>query len=164
MSDAPASRLQPIPPAPALSHLCRITASVSAIVSLGAVQYGERRFVPIIGGVVEGAGLSGTVLSGGVDWQLQRADGTLDIEAHYVIQASDGALIEVNSRGYRHGPAEVMARLAKGDAVSPDEYYFRTVMTFQAGANRWAYLNSLLAIGNGRREMDAAVLDVYLVG
>jgi len=149
--------------APGLTYLCRITARVSPVVILGPAPYGERRYVPIIGGTVEGDSLSGEVLSGGVDWQVQRNDGTLDIQAHYVLRAADGALIEIQSNGYRHGPSDVMARLAKGDPVSPDEYYFRTAMTFQTAAPAWAHLNSMLAVGKGAREPGAAVLDVYLV-
>lgn len=159
-SNTPAS----VARAPALQYLCRITARVSALVSLGAAPYGERRYVPITGGEVEGEGLSGEVLSGGVDWQIQRMDGTLDISAQYVIRATDGALVEVESRGYRHGPAEVMARLSQGEPVSPDEYYFRTAMRFQTGAPAWSHLNSVLAIGKAMRRPDAAVLDVFLVG
>ena len=100
------------PEEPALRHLCRITARVSSLVSLGEGPYGERRYVPIVGGEVEGNDLSGEVLAGGTDWQIQRRDGTLDISAQYVLRTSDGVLIEVESRSFRHGPAEVMARLA----------------------------------------------------
>jgi hypothetical protein len=148
---------------PALRHLCRITARVSALVTLGAGPYGERRYVPIIGGEVEGDTLSGEVLAGGVDWQILRQDGTLDISAQYVLRASDGSLIEVESRGYRHGPADVMARLGKGETVSPDDYYFRTALRFQTSAPQWQSLNSVLAIGKAMRRPDAAVLDVFLV-
>lgn len=163
--DATQNKLPPIAvQAPPLRHLCRITARVATLVSLGEASYGERRYVPIIGGQVEGDMLSGEVLAGGTDWQIQRRDGTLDISAQYVIRAADGALIEVESRGYRHGPAEVMARLAKGEPVSPDAYYFRTAMRFQTGAPAWEYLNSVLAIGKAMRRPDAAVLDVFLVG
>lgn len=149
--------------APALRHLCRITARVSPLVTLGDGPYGERRYVPIIGGEVQGEALSGEVLAGGVDWQVQRRDGTLDISAQYVIRTSDGGLIEVESRGYRRGPDEVMARLARGDTVSADEYYFRTAMRFQTGMRQWQHLNSVLAIGKATRMPGAAVLEVYLV-
>ena len=149
--------------APALRHLCRITARVSTLVTLGAGPYGERRYVPIIGGEVEGDMLSGEVLAGGVDWQILRQDGTLDISAQYVLRASDGSLIEVESRGYRHGPADVMARLGRGEAVSPDDYYFRTALRFQTSAPQWQSLNSVLAIGKAMRRPDAAVLDVFLI-
>lgn len=148
---------------PELQFVCRITARVAPLVSLGKTKYGERRYVPITGGQVDGSILSGDVLPGGIDWQIRRHDGTLDVSAQYVIRTKDGALIEVESRGYRHGPVEVMERLAEGESVSPDEYYFRTAMMFQTSNPRWAYLNSAVAIGKATRLPDAAVLDVYLV-
>lgn len=150
--------------APSLTHLCRLDVKVTPVVSLGNAPCGERRFVPIVGGTLQGSVLSGDIVPGGVDWQLQRADGTLDIAAHYVIRAADGALIEVNSNGYRHGPAAVMARLKHGDAVAPEEYYFCTSITFRTGAPQWQHLNSVVAIGNGIREPRAVLIDVYQVG
>lgn len=149
--------------APGLRFLCRITARVAPVVSLGMLPCGERRYVPIVGGTVEGRPFAGEVVAGGVDWQMQRGDGTLEIAAHYVLRLADGALVEIESNGYRHGPAEVMRRLAAGEAVAPHEYYFRTAMRFRTGAPQWAHLNSLLAIGKAVRRPDAAVLDVFLV-
>ena len=74
---------------------------------------------------------------------------------------SDGALIEVQSDGMRHGPVEVMARLARGEAVGRDEYFFRTIMRFQTGAPAWVHLNKVLALAVGQREARAVLLDVY---
>lgn len=153
-----------IPDAPMLTYLCRIKAQVASTCSLGGGVHGERRFVPIIGGVVEGPALAGDIVSGGVDWQTLRADGTLDIAAHYVIRAGDGALIEVSSKGYRHAPPDVARRLAAGESVAPDEYYFRTAINFQTGAQQWQHLNSVVAIGKGQRAPSMAVIDVFLVG
>jgi hypothetical protein len=98
---------------PALVPMTRITVEVAGVASLGAAPQGERRFVPLLGGVVQGPELNGTVVQGGVDWQWARADGVLEIAAHYVICATDGSLIEVKSDGLRHGPPQVMARLAR---------------------------------------------------
>lgn len=148
---------------PAMDYFCRITAEVNPVVTLGATTYGERRFVPIIGGTVTGQEFDGQVVAGGVDWQVQRSDGTLDIAAHYVIRSGDGSLIEVKSNGFRHGPPEVMQRLASGEQVSPGEYYFRTAIFFQTGAPRWRHLNSLVAIGMGARTSGAAIIDVHLL-
>lgn len=148
---------------PSTRFLCRITAKVAPVVSLGATPCGERRYVTITGGTVNGEEFNGKVVAGGVDWQLQRADGTLDIAAHYVIQDDDGAQVEIRSDGFRHGPAEVMQRLAAGEEVAPDEYYFRTAITFQTGAARWRHLNSMIAIGMGARTAGAAIIDVHLV-
>jgi hypothetical protein len=82
-----------LPPPPALLPMTHIDCEVEALVTLGPGPYGERRFVPLGGGTVRGPELNGTLVEGGVDWQVNRADGVLDIAAHYVIRADDGALI-----------------------------------------------------------------------
>jgi Protein of unknown function (DUF3237) len=126
--------MTPLPPPPALLPMTHIDCEVKALVTLGPGPYGERRYVPLGGGRVHGPELNGTLIEGGVDWQIHRADGVLDIAAHYVIRADDGALIEVQSHGLRHGAPEVMARLARGEAVARDEYFFRTLVRFTTGA------------------------------
>jgi Protein of unknown function (DUF3237) len=141
--------------------LCKIEAQVGPIVSLGRAQYGERRVIAILGGSVTGARMNGAILPGGADWQINREDGVLDIEARYVIRLSDGAGVEVLSQGYRHGAPEVMARLARGEPVSPDEYFFRTVIRFQTGAAAHADLNRTLAIASAVREPGLVKLDVF---
>lgn len=151
------------PTPPPLYLLAQIACEVGALVSLGATAAGERRFVPLTGGTVSG-GIEGRIVEGGIDWQWQRADGVLDIAAHYVIETTDGALIEVRSEGLRHGPPEVMAALARSDAVPADAYYFRTAVRFTTGHANWQHLNRLLAVAVGRREARAVHLDVWRVG
>lgn len=153
----------PLPPPPALVPMTQVFCQVGPLVSLGQGPHGERRYVPLGGGTVQGPELNGTLVEGGVDWQVHRADGVLDIAAHYVIRADDGGLIEVRSEGLRHGPPEVMARLARGEAVLPAEYYFRTVVRFTTGAPQWGHLNKLLAIAVGQREASRVKLDFYRV-
>ena len=148
---------------PALLPMTQVRCEVDAVVSLGLAKNGERRYVALTGGSVRGPELNGSIVQGGVDWQIQRADGVLDIAAHYVIRADDGALIEVQSDGMRHGSPEVMARLARGDAVARDEYFFRTVMRFTTGAVQWLHLNKTLALAVGQREARCVVLDVYRI-
>lgn len=151
----------PFPPPPTLLPMTRIRCEVGALVTLGAAKYGERRYVPLGGGTVQGPELNGTLVEGGVDWQVARADGVLDISAHYVIRTDDGALVEVQSDGMRHGPPEVMARLARGEAVAAHEYFFRTVVRFQTGAPQWLHLNKVMALAVGQREARLVLLDLY---
>jgi hypothetical protein len=152
-----------LPAPPPLLPLTQVRCEVGALVNLGAAKYGERRYVPLLGGTVSGPELNGSVVEGGVDWQVNRSDGVLDIAAHYVIRADDGGLIEVQSDGMRHGPAEVMARLARGDLVARDEYFFRTLMRFQTGAPQWLHLNKVMALAVGQRQAKLVVLDVYRI-
>jgi len=148
-------------PAPSFAPMAQVRCEVDALVTLGPGPYGERRYVPLLGGTVTGPELNGTIVPGGVDWQVARSDGVLDIGAHYVIKTADGALIEVQSNGLRHGPPEVMARLARGEAVGRDEYFFKTLMRFTTGHPAWLHLNKTMAIAVGQREARLVVLDVY---
>ena len=151
----------PLPPPPLLLPFTQVHCQVGSLVSLGAGPHGERRYVPLGGGTVQGPGLNGTLLEGGVDWQTNRADGVLDIAAHYVVRAEDGALIEVRSDGLRHGPPAVMAALAAGEVVPASAYYFRTVVRLTSGAPQWQHLNKLLFIAVGQREASVVKLDFY---
>lgn len=151
------------PPPPALLPMTRVVCEVAALETLGPAPQGERRFVPLGGGTVEGPELNGRLVEGGVDWQWQRSDGVLEIAAHYVIRADDGGLIEVRSDGLRHGPAEVMQRLARGEEVDPGEYFFRTLVRFTTGAPAWLHLNRVMALAVGRREARQVILDFYRI-
>jgi len=156
--------LPSLPTAPALLPMTRLRIGVAPLVSLGPAPSGERRFVPLGSGSAEGPELSGRVLEGGIDWQTLRSDGVLEIAAHYVVRTADGALVEITSQGLRHGPDEVMARLARGEAVPREAYFFRTLMRFQTGAPRWLHLNRVLALAAGERAADEVRLDVYRIG
>jgi len=112
---------------------------------------------------VRGPELNGSIVEGGVDWQVNRSDGVLDIAAHYVIRADDGALIEVQSDGMRHGAPEVMARLAGGEPVAAHEYFFRTLIRFTTGAPAWVHLNKVMALAVGQRQASLVLLDVYRI-
>ncbi len=140
-----------------------IHAELEAITSLGRTPYGERRVIGILGGTVRGPKLSGRILPGGADWQIMRSDGAADIKARYTIETEAGALVMVNSEGLRHGPPDVMEKLARGENVDPRHYYFRTVMRFETAAPSVDWLNRILAIATGQREPRAVRLDVYEV-
>ena len=152
-----------LPPPPALLPMTHIDCEVKALVTLGPGPYGERRYIPLGGGTVRGPELNGTLVEGGVDWQVARADGALEIAAHYVIRTDDGALVEVQSQGLRHGTPEIMARLAAGEPLPRDAYFFRTLVRFTTGAPAWAHLNKVMALAVGQREARAVLLDLYRI-
>lgn len=70
--------------------------------ALDPASMGPVRVVSITGGRVLG-GLEGTILPGGTDWQTVEPDGSVGIEARYLLQLADGARIELQSRGRRAG-------------------------------------------------------------
>ena len=140
-----------------------VTAELDAMLTLGRTPYGERRFVGITGGTVSGAKLNGRILAGGADWQIVRADGAADIQARYTIEADRGARIMVDSKGLRHGPPDVIEKLARGDKVDPALYYFRTVMRFETADPEVDWLNRILALARGQREAHRVRLEVFEV-
>lgn len=140
-----------------------IRAELASILKLGATPYGERRIINILGGTVEGPRLKGKLLPGGADWQIVRADGVVDLRARYTVETEGGGQILVNSEGYRHGPPEVMASLARDETVDPARYYFRAFMRFETADPEASWLNRVLAIGRGSRANRAVQLEVYEV-
>src|SRR5690349_24451555 len=118
---------------------------------LGAVPHGTRVIAPIAGGSIEGPRLRGKVLPGGGDWTVLRSDGVLELDLRVTLETDDGALIYMSSFGLRHGPPEVLAALARGEAVDPSQYYFRTAPRFETSAPQYEFLNRLIAIASGDR-------------
>lgn len=118
----------------------------------------RHRMIPILGGTVEGPAISGIVLPGGADWQRIRPDGVAEIEARYQIQAHDGAVITVVNEGFRHGPADVMRRLAAGEPVDPAAYYFRTAPRFHAPEGNYAWMSRTIFVASGQRLPDQVLL------
>jgi len=147
----------------ALAHLFDARVTLAPPMELGDTPVGRRRIIPITGGTFAGARLKGRILEGGADWQVIRADGTAELDTRYTLETDDGAIIYIQNWGYRHGPAEVIARLADGEAVDPALYYFRTVPTFETAAVKYAWLNSVICVGTGARHADAVELNVYEV-
>jgi hypothetical protein len=143
-----------------LRELMLITIAVRPIVDLG----GGRRSVAFEGGTFEGRdGLIGTVLDGGVDWQTVRPDGVLEIDAHYTLRTEADESIEVRSQGVRKASESVAARLARGELVDPDEYYFRTLVRLSSLAPRLHWLNDLVAVSTGERERSTVRIHVHEV-
>jgi len=130
---------------------------------LGETPQGRRRIIGITGGKFSGAKLSGRVLPGGADWQVIRADGVADLDARYTLETGDGALIYVRNRGYRHGPSDILEKLAAGEAVDPSLYYMRTTPLFETGDARYAWLNRMICVASGARRAAAVELEVFSV-
>jgi len=130
---------------------------------LGAGPLGRRRIIAITGGRFIGERLSGRVLPGGADWQVIRADGVAVLDARYTLETADGALVYVRNHGYRHGPEEVLKRLAAGENIDPARYYMRTTPLFETGDARYAWLNRIVCVASGARRPAAVELEVFEV-
>jgi hypothetical protein len=52
----------------------------------------------------------------------------------------------VDSRGVRTGPPEVLDALRRGEPRDPDDYYFRTAVTLEAGPGDYEWVNRALFV------------------
>jgi Protein of unknown function (DUF3237) len=151
-------------PAPRLTQLYRLEATLGAPMDLGDSPQGHRRIIPQTGGNFIGAELRGILLPGAsADWQTVLPDGTALGDIRYTLQTDAGELLYVQSRGVRHGSAEVLARLGRGEDVDPSEYTFRTSTRIETGARRLDWLNKGVFISVGGRTIGGVTYETYLV-
>jgi len=133
--------------------LFEIKLTVPQVIDIGDTPLGRRRIAAVTGGEFHGDRLRGTVVAAPAgDWLLQRADGVTVLDVRLLLRTDDGAHIYMAYRGLRHGPAEVMARLAAGEMVDPASYYFRMAPVFETSSEPYAWINKIVAVGMGRRE------------
>jgi hypothetical protein len=151
-------------PEPRLTRVYRLEAALGDPLDVGEVSEGRRRIVPLTGGAFTGPELNGKLLAGAsADWQIVLPDGTALGDVRYTLQTDAGALLYVRSRGVRHGSAEVLARLARGDDVDAGEYVFRTWTQIETASRELDWLNKGVFIGVAGRRPGGVIYETYLV-
>ena len=63
----------------------------------------------------------------------------------------------------RHGSAEVLARLARGEDVEASEYSFRAATRIETAAPQLDWLNKGIFISVGGRQPAGVIYETYLV-
>ena len=151
-------------PTPQLTRVYRLEAALGDPLDVGVVSQGHRRIVPLTGGGFTGPELNGDLLAGAsADWQIVLPDGTALGDIRYTLQTDDGALLYVQSRGVRHGSAEVLERLARGEDVDASEYVFRTSTQIETASPELDWLNKGVFISVAGRRPGGVTYETYLV-
>jgi Protein of unknown function (DUF3237) len=140
-----------------------IRLDVKPIVTVGDTPGPFRRVGIVSSGTFAGERLSGKVLDGGSDWLTVRSDGSTALDVRLILQTDDGIHLTMAYRGVRHGPADVIQRLEKGEEVDPASYYFRMNPIFEAPAGKYEFLNRVVAVGTGHRFKYGPVYSVFEV-
>jgi len=151
-------------PDPRLTKVYRLDATLGQALDLGDTAQGRRRIVPLTGGRFTGATISGTLVPGAsADWQIVLPDGTALGDIRYTLQTDDGQLLYVRSRSVRHGSAEVLGRLGRGEPVDASEYTFRASTRIETAAPGLDWLNEGVFISVGGRRAGGVIYETYLV-
>lgn len=143
--------------------LFTFTIRVTALHDIGGAPAGTLHIDMLGAGTFKGPRLEGEVLGGGMDMKRLRGDGAMSPNVRLVLRTNDDALIFMHYQGVRHGPADVMARIAAGEEVDPGAYYLRNTPYFETSAAKYDWLNRIVAVGVGRRMPDHASYDVFQI-
>ena len=151
-------------PDPRLTRIYRLEATLAQPLDLGETAQGHRRIVPLTGGTFTGPELNGKLLPGAsADWQIVLEDGTALGDLRYTLETAGGDLLYVQSRGVRHGSAEVLSRLGRGEDVDASEYTFRTSTQIETAAPHLDWLNKGVFISVAGRQATQVIYETYLV-
>ncbi|MEJ2247508.1 MAG: DUF3237 domain-containing protein [Acidobacteriota bacterium] len=105
---------------------------------VGRTPYGQRDVFVIQGGTISGQKITGSVIPGGLDFQLSFSNGGMEIEEIFVLQTDDGKYIYMRSAG-----------------TAADRGDVRMVPDFEApNAGNYSWLNT--GKYAGRRVVDSA--------
>lgn len=145
-------------PAPSLEneYLFTIEADITEAFQMGETVDGVRRAIPITGGRVHGKDITGEVLPGGADYQVDRSDGSTQISAVYMIRTDDGAIINVVNEGLIVPPG----------VANKDQLYFRTTPQFIAPNGKYGWLNNNIFVCTVRflpSTPNTVMIDVYKI-
>ncbi|MCX7153806.1 MAG: DUF3237 domain-containing protein [Proteobacteria bacterium] len=141
--------------------LATLTIEVAESYVLGETPAGWRRIANFAGGSFVGPRISGTILPGSADAVLRRRDNAIQPDVRLTLRTDDKAHVWVTYRGIRHGPQDIMDKIARDEPVDPGDYYQRAALYFETGAARYDWLNRIIGIGTGRRVPGQMIYDVY---
>jgi hypothetical protein len=144
-------------------HIFTLRLDIGTPQPVGETPNGRLVVMPVRGGSFEGERLKGTVEPCGSDWITIRPDGAFALNVRLVLRTDDDALIAMTYRGFRHGPADVMAKLGRGEQVDASLYYFRTAVFLETASETYAWLNRIVAVSMGERLPAGPVYTVFEV-
>ena len=148
-------------PTPTLHLFADLSVQVDKPQEVGQTHHGVRRLIPILGGEVQGQGWTARVLSGGADFQLILNERMAELDARYTIETDGGDLIFVQNRAVRSGPAELIARLVRGELVDPAQVYFRCSPSFETASPALSWMAERMFVGTGARYPDAVAMRFF---
>ena len=144
-----------------LEALLSYRATLKPVVPVGPGPFGNRAIFDVTGGTFEGPRLRGTILPSGADWLLVGADGFARLDVRATFETHDGAFIYLSYFGVLEMNERVTTAMSQGAATDYGEIRFFTAPRFETGDPRYAWLNSLVTVAEGRLSPGAVEYRVY---
>ena len=132
-----------------LEHLLTIRADLGTSHPIGQAHGGIRAIAEVTGGSFEGPRVRGTVLTPGADW-ARVEDGYVELDVRLNLKTEDGAGIYMTYTGVlEQNKAAIHALRERGETQFGD-HQFVTQPRFECGDERYAWLNQVVAVAEGR--------------
>jgi len=132
-----------------VEHLFSMTASIhdgTAVIKGG--PSGTRFIAHVTGGTFSGPKLNGTILGPAGDWVIARKNRTIKLDVRLTLRTDDGEHILVTYTGIGVPDADGAMQI-------------RTAPLFETGAEKYAWLNDVQAVGIGVSTGDSVTYEVY---
>ena len=133
-----------------VEHLFTLTAELGdlshALIKEGPT--GTRFIAPVTGGTFDGQKIKGTVVPPGGDWVHSRPNGTIHLDVRIQLVTDDGATILMTYNGI-------------GVPQEDRTTAIRSAPLFETGAEAYAWLNDIQAVGIGTAGADSVTYEVY---
>jgi hypothetical protein len=110
----------------------------------------NRVVVPVSGGTFNGPKLKGTVVGPGGDWIIRRPDGSSVLDVRILLQTDDNQKIYMTYRGISYTP-------------QGGTQYWRIVPVFETGADKYVWLNNIVAVGVHRTMPGKVAYRIYQI-
>ncbi len=132
-----------------LDFLMDLGADVKARI-IGPGPFGTRQLFEVLGGEFKGPRLSGKVLPSGGDWMLLGADNVGRLDVRMMLETQDEGLIYMQFSGILEVNDRVVA--CWSGTLEPDfgDAYYVTTPRFETGDKRYAWLNRLVGLAEGK--------------
>jgi hypothetical protein len=95
----------------------------------------------------KGPKIDATVIQPAADWIRAMPNGSRRIDVRLTLKTDDGALIYVSYNGVIRSTEAPRDRMLNGEILSSDDIYCITAPTFQTSHAKYAWLNTIQAIG-----------------
>jgi len=142
MAETPATQLD-------VEHLFTMTATIGpspALIKGG--PSGTRFIAEVTGGTFTGPKLSGTIVGPAGDWVTARKNRTIKLDVRLTLLTDDGEHIFVTYSGVGVPGADGLTEI-------------RTAPLFETGAEKYAWLNDVQAVGIGQSTTGSVTYEVY---
>mgnify|MGYP000137808694 CR=1 FL=1 len=133
-----------------LTPLMTMHADLKDPVSVGNGPHGDRAIYDVTGGYFEGERLKGILLASGGDWITMDSEGVGHLDVRATFLTDDGAHIYAQYYGALVFNEKVAAAQETGIPAEFGDTHFVTQPRFETGDDRYLWLNSVMAIAEGR--------------